>query len=322
MKPTKDVLKRFIKDTSMPFHLVEEPYFQYYLDLYEPDFGARTAYEKLLDELTQYESCEQFLDEYYLARDRLINEIKEKDAYLAYNAMDMQSYAVGNIPYPNAVKQDVYRAQFIGRRFISIDLVKANFQVLRKLNPELVNQAASYADFVKAATNSAYIASSKYTRQIIFGNMNPKRQVTMQRYYTHKLLALLLEHGICNKESVIVFTYDEIVLDRALLPEQEQHAEKITALAKELLDLEVRVDCYQLRSIINKTPYAKDTHFFVKEFDEGTFEFKRVPGHLFPQVFKAYKGIPLDPDFDLVFKFEHYLAAFQTPLFAGGFEIV
>lgn len=321
IKPNRDVLRRFLKDQAMPFSMLEEPYFSHYLDLYEEDYHSRTEYEKLLAELQAFGSCEAFLDEYYRVRDALIKQIKDTPAYEQYNAMDMQRFAVGNVQYPGAVKQDIYRAPFIGRRFISIDLVKANFQVLSKLDPALVNGAGSYGEMVMAVTKSAYIARSKYTRQVIFGNMNPKRQVTMERYYTHRLLEHLIGLGMFSAETVAVFTYDEIVLFADALPGQSL-ADEIREIAVRDMGLDVHVQAFRLRAINNLDPDCREKSYYLKEHADGTVDFKGVPGYLFSQVYKAYKGMPLVPEMDLVFSFEHFLAMFKEPLFKYGFSIV
>ena len=66
------------------------------------------------------------------------------------------------------------------------------------------------------------------------------------------------------------------------------------------LELDLRIELFRLVSLGKKC--------FVKEFlDESNqiskIEFKGVPGHLFAQAYKHYKGLPLN-DKDMTFIFE------------------
>ena len=40
----------------------------------------------------------------------------------------------------------------------------------------------SYEDWVKKFTDLEYIIESKYTRQVVFGKLNPSRQIKVENY--------------------------------------------------------------------------------------------------------------------------------------------
>jgi hypothetical protein len=54
--------------------------------------------------------------------------------------------------------------------------------------------------------------------------------------------------------------------------------------------------------------------YFVKELNTGEVKFKAIPAAYYPQIYKKYKGLPLN-DNDLLFYFEKRLAKFVNPLF-------
>lgn len=54
---------------------------------------------------------------------------------------------------------------------------------MKYVNPDIVLNAGTYQDFIKKFTDLEYVAESKYTRQIVFGKMNPKRHITVEKYH-------------------------------------------------------------------------------------------------------------------------------------------
>jgi hypothetical protein len=44
------VLKRFVKDYKLPIQVIQQPYFEYFLDLYNADYNAKEKY-KLLEQV-------------------------------------------------------------------------------------------------------------------------------------------------------------------------------------------------------------------------------------------------------------------------------
>lgn len=64
---------------------------------------------------------------------------------------------------------------FDGAFFFSLDLKKVNYHVLKFYYPNLVLNTHTYEDFIGQFTEFDYIRKSKYIRQVIFGNLNPKK---------------------------------------------------------------------------------------------------------------------------------------------------
>ena len=61
---------------------------------------------------------------------------------------------------------------------MSIDLKKANFQALRYYNPDLVQNAKTYQEFIGLYDSSPLLAESKYTRQMSLF-MNSQRTISL-----------------------------------------------------------------------------------------------------------------------------------------------
>lgn len=80
---------------------------------------------------------------------------------------------------------------------------KANFTALRHYNKDIVGGKDTYEDFLGMFTDENYFKESKYIRQVIFGNVNPKRQITYEKFLMDKVLVKLLT--VFEKSSVAFF---------------------------------------------------------------------------------------------------------------------
>lgn len=301
-----DTLNRFVKDQKIPITIFDEPYFSYFLDLYDEDFGTKKAYHELEKTVAMFDSEEAFLQTYYDVRDAVITKTEELPEYKEFLTHDMKDFAIVVPSLPDSSKCDVYNMTNIGKYFVSIDMRKANFQVMKKYNPAIVFGANTYEEYISKFTDLDYIKKSKYTRQVIFGNMNPKRQTTIQRFYMRQIFDLIVGHYSIPLKEVAVFTNDEIVLRKdGYISEAE--AKEMEKLIKDRLDIDVSVTSFRLNNI-------GDRKYFVKEKSDGTIVFKGVPSTFFPQAYKKYKGLPIN-DYDLVFFHEGIKAKFLEPIF-------
>ena len=176
----RELQKRFVSDYKLPIPLINEEYFQYYLKLYESDYGALTKYNDLLENIRVHYGNDpaRFLEEYYDIRENIIQSVLSSPAFLKFNNMDMNVYAIKD--RPNVTSNNIYNQNNAGKFFISVDIKKANFQTLKNIDKKIVLDADTYEDFIFIGkfTDSDYIKASKYTREVIFGKLNPKRHIT------------------------------------------------------------------------------------------------------------------------------------------------
>ena len=305
----KEIIARFVKDQKIPIMVYSEPYFSHFLMLYEKDFGTKSSYDMLVKTLESFDKEEEFLEEYYRVRDAVINAVESLSAYQEFLGFDMSTYSGNERKFKNVTKGDVYKLDNVGKFFVSIDMKTANFQALRLHNPDLVFGCKTYDEFIARFTNLEYIRRSKYTRQVVFGNMNPKRQVTIQRFYINEILNSILDNkqfAYLTADNLVTICNDEIVFEvDSLIPTVE--SKNIVRYVKENYDIDVSVTSYKLNNIGGKD-------FFVQEKADGTISFKKVPSVYFAQVYKKYKGEQVD-DFDLAFYYEGYLSKFMEPIF-------
>lgn len=302
------VLKRFVKDYSLPIQLIREPYFDYYINLYDNQYNTKEKYQLLCDTVATCGSEDNFMNEYHRIKDDILNTIKSTEAYSEFINGDMNKYAVLQNNYS---RNNIFNESNVGKYFISIDLKKANFQAMKSHNPKLVLGANTYDEFMNKFTDLNYMIESKYIRQVIFGNMNPKRQIKIQQFLTNKILNKLLNKVIIESKQIKMVSPDEIVFEVGYLGFNIVELDNVLSYICNDLNLNVEIEYYKLEQI-------KPFKFFVKQFvGTNDYELMCIPGVYAAQVYKIYNGLEIN-DYDKSFFYENQVAKFEKSLLEIG----
>lgn len=219
MDMTPRLKHRFCKDANLPINIYEEPFFMKRLELFDPFFGTLEkwdVFQKDLEE-AEFENEEAYFEEYNRIKEAAITSIKESKTYQQFISCGFNNLGIvtPQLPYPT----NLYKPENAGRCFISIDMKKANFTCLKEYEKRfceeqgnIFNGSDTWEGFINQFTGMKHIIQSKYIRQVIMGALNPKRQVTFEKYLMNEYFKELKDL-IERYELVIAsFTNDEIVL--------------------------------------------------------------------------------------------------------------
>lgn len=205
------IAQRFVSEEKLPIPILNDELFKYHLNLYEKKFHAYSKYMELLSVIDEKfnGNDSEFLDYFYKVREEFITKVKETEPYIRFNTTDMSEFAVNQLK--NVCYRELYNEECVGKDFISIDLRKANFQALKYFDHDNI-YGDTYEDLVGQFTDLDYIKNSKYFRQVVFGQLNPSRQQTVEKFLTYKVLNyLMLYYGI-TADDIVTIKSDEIVL--------------------------------------------------------------------------------------------------------------
>jgi hypothetical protein len=296
--------KRFIKDSDIPISLFKEPYFMNRINLLDNLFNSKYKWEEFIQEVSLFESEQQYLEYYNQVKDEIINYIKSKPEYQDFNCYDFNNYKVNNYGIGD---HGVFAPKNNNKRLLSFDLKKANFQAFKKFNSNLMDNYNSYEEFISKFTKLDHIINSKYIRQVIFGNCNPKRQVTIEKFLMSGVLDIIV--NAVGKDIILTYMHDEIVVD-------------ITSLDKSIiLEIISNVEEYgnsnniKIKNEEYLVYQIPNTEFYVQYFDDESYKFKCVPALFYPIIVKQFKGLFVD-DEDLIYYHEGYLSKFiEIPKF-------
>ncbi len=214
MKITPVLRKRFCKDMNIPINIYQEPYFTERLKLFDENFRTLWKWERFKKELEQFKDDQEYLEKYNQIKEAAINFIKESKSYQRFISTDLY-FKNPNVNYPN----DIYKDYNVGEHFVSIDMKQANFNALRIFEERfcsdcksMFNGAKTWKEFISQFTDIEHIIESKYIRQVIFGALNPKRQVAYEKQLMLEYLEKVKDDIEKYKLEIAALTNDEIVL--------------------------------------------------------------------------------------------------------------
>ena len=193
-------VKGFCKlmDISVP----EYEHFDYYIN----QFSKLEKWKNIKKLIKIYEEAEEKYGDLYEYRLKKSNEIIE---YLkntrAYNELQDDNL----LPDLPTTKNFEYSED---KKYISIDINKANWVVLKKYDPEFAPELGnSYEDFISKFDVPEIFNHSKQLRQYIFGNINPKRQGKAQRVVTQSILNKYNHLNLdiaCIKNDEVIYSFE------------------------------------------------------------------------------------------------------------------
>ena len=301
--------ERFCKDCNIPIRIFQEPYFTDRLKLYDRFYGTLEKWDMFLSELQKYHCEQDYFEEYNRVKDAAILDIKNSEAYQRFNEEDMNKYSLTHKNLPN---KDIFKPSNDGRCFISIDMRKANFSSLHHYDSAIFDGVDFWEEFIEKYTDNQHIINSKYIRQVILGNCNPKRHITYEKYLMDGVLTYLTKVHV-SIERIVFFSNDEIVIDISDMDMdrdiQIQFVHQIENSMKDMV-IPLKTELFVLHKIVG-------TDGFYKEIldNEGNteIEFKCLDNYALPFVLRKFLGEDVTES-DKVFYHEGLLAKYiETP---------
>jgi hypothetical protein len=308
----KQLRARFVSDFNLPIQVLQSPYFEDRLELLERDYNAKTLYENLLELIdSRFDgNSNKFLEYYHQVRDTIITTVLNSDAYKDFILNDK---FVKNVK-PICSNRNLYTNEQDGCMFISYDMKKANFQTLRYANPAIVYDADTYENFIGIFTDLDYIKHSKYTRQVIFGKLNPKRTMNLEKWITNEFAKTLNDLACMKHCDLFSLNADEIILKWNGAEEEFEKLDIVPSIIFEGVEFKgskFKLYARQFKLATSSsilTVYEKEDYL-----NAHRRILKGVPATYMPQVYKLLGGMEIKPS-DLVFYYEHELCQFLNPL--------
>lgn len=302
---------KFVDDNQLPITTVEDPYFDKQIHLLEDSFGAATKYLELMTTIRDYfnGNPQAFLEHRRSVKDKILNEILASDAYKAMLAdkSPLEDYT------PLVGARELYTEEQDGGMFISFDMVKANFQALRYVDPSIVRDCETWEEYVSKFTDIPYIAAAKQVRQEVLGKLNGKRLAAIERRIANDFAKVLVErYG--DKFTLFSIKTDEIILK---FNGKEKEFEKFEINNEEFQGFKFRANKFKLHMRVFKRALS-DKRIVVYEKEDYLNARRRilkaVPATYYPQVYKLLNGMKINDSEDLIFSYDHELCMFKYPL--------
>lgn len=295
--------QRFCKDCNIPINIFAEPYFLFRIYQFNDIYGTVEKYHIFLNEIKKY-SCEQdYFEEYNKIKDCAICTIKDSEGFKKFNNLDMNQFAISD-EYKSITSNAIYHNANDGRRFISIDMKKANFTALNNYDKSIFN-SGTWEDFIKKFTDNEHIIQSKYIRQVILGNCNPRRQVTYARYLTSRMIPVLekVDSAIFATKNIVSLASDEIVYD--VSEHDETRINSLINIVESFPEMN-QFECTYF------TLYDVAEYAYIKKFNDKKIKIKCAEVEFLPYIIRRIGTNQDCINYDLYFTFKGQLAKFDN----------
>lgn len=304
MEVSEKLKERFCKDCNIPLKLFKEPYFTDRLQLYNSYYNTLDKWNIFVRELEKYKCEQDYLEEYNRVKDAAINDIKLSDGYNRFNEEDMGKYSV---KYKDLPSKDIYKSSNDGKLFISIDMRKANFSALKDYDRSIFRNADTWEEFIGRYTKNEHIINSKYIRQVILGNCNPKRHITYEKHLMGQVIEILIDELGLFTSDIVFFSNDEIIIDMEGYIDCIRNRQVIECKIKEFFNIPFRIELFYLHKITGTDGYYKE---IVKNIIEREYEFKCLNNYTLPFVLRKFNREEITEN-DKVFYHEGLLSKFM-----------
>lgn len=226
MKNTKDFIKLF--DLNVP----DQKHFDYYI----AQLSKTLKFSNIYDLIKMFEDVD--IDDFYEYKiqksQEIIDFIKTTNAYaeLCYD---------NNLDDLPTNKSFTYEE---GVKYFSIDLRSANWVSLKRYDQQ--NQLGdTYSDFLRLFGLPEIFIHSKYLRQFIFGNVNPKKQQKVQRNLIQEVVRqfsndLTVE---CVKNDEVIFSFKDFSEISPIISSLDESKYKVKILTIQRVE-DFRIDTH------------------------------------------------------------------------------
>lgn len=288
--------ERFCRDTNIPIRVFEEPYFTERIELFDFYFHCLDKYKAFCKsiEIDNLGNEELYFQKYNQTKENIMDYIRNAPAFERFQNETKDSFSFVS---PNIRSTDIYKQNFDGKTFVSIDMKKANFSSLRHYDKSIVKNTNSYEEFVSTFTDCQHFIDSKYIRQVVFGNLNPKRQIAYEKYLMFQILTALLKGGI-SEDNFVFFSNDELIVKDG----SKDSLKEIIDSSKDLLksqiipDINLRYTKFTLKKILGIDGY-------LKYCTDGSIEIKGVNQLDMPFLLRTLKNEDFKES-DYIFSYE------------------
>ena len=256
--------------------------------------------------MSKYKSEQDYLEEYNSVKDVAISSIKNSKAYQQFNNEDMNIYKVSHLNLPS---NDIFKTTNDKKIFVSIDMKKANFSSLHYYNNKIFNEKNTWEEFISSFTTNEHIIHSKYIRQVILGNCNPKRHITYEKYLMDQVLTFL-EQNFVPIQQIVFFSNDEIVIDVTNANYNMDKVNKLQIALNHEFTFPLKVEMFKLHKIQGTDGYYKEIYTID---NETNIEFKCLDGYIVPFVLRYFMNEEVTES-DKVFYSQGLMSKFiETP---------
>lgn len=296
-------LSTFIEISNLKIpERIPKGFLNYVVDLLDPYYGTRKLVDLFLDAISNFHGEKELQSQTWDLQKTIAQHIQKNPGYKEWIEAKIPEIPMACKPCVVSPSEkgsrfsSVYVPENDRQYFIGVDLKSANFQSLREFAPTLVDNCATWAEFLRNFTDSEYFFECKRFRMKCFSYSNnqkqfvldPNKQKKMWENMTKQILQKLIDCQLFHRDEFAAWNSDELVFRVDHKSAESKVSKCQQVLCKFFPFWQLRVTSFQLRKISPKQPF-----FAVLRMD-GRVDFKCCNAEELPQVIKKWEGRELD----------------------------
>jgi hypothetical protein len=284
------IVQYFCKYTKLPLPLTNHKFIDYILDLLDPYTNCRATFVQFLRDIEAHETVNKLNDHINRVLDSILRPIAEHLSVQAFktNTFEMEMNFLKSSLYKTRHK--FYTKENQDKLFISVDINKAAYTILKHYHPEVFENLPTWQEFVRSFCDEKPIQTlilSKHLRQRVFGDAKlTKKTTSFAEYFVHKVL-----HEIkITPTDVVMLSGDEAVISYNPLTFRSMFDRYNSSFFKVLAFRLVKLPKhdYFVRDYFDPFQIAEDQRTVVTHR-----EFKFIPLPFIMRCVKQYEGKPI-----------------------------
>ena len=206
------VVRIFHQMTKIPLPNTDHRSIDYYLDHLDSYTGCRAEFARFLNDIETHGNVQKLDMRIRHVSDCMLKYLKEHPSTKTFNknAFQLETDFIKKSPYKQGAS--LYHANNQNKLFISVDINKANYSIVKRYHPEIFRSTASWPEFVLSFCGDRPIhtlAFSKPARQRIFGEARLTSKTASLAGY---LIRQLAQESSIPLDKVVLLSSDEIVV--------------------------------------------------------------------------------------------------------------
>lgn len=276
------ILNSFVKDFKLPIAVPKDPYFTYFVNLYDNLLQTKQKLSFLHDVIQHCDKNNTNFNSY--SKDivqRVTSSILDHKDY----AKLKETISKVSVPPKLPNKANIYSPDVTPSKkwYISVDIRKADFSSIKRFQPSLVNNKGSYDEFILSFTPFEYYRKAKHFRSVVFGliklNLGKLQKVILNDAYT-----------VLDKDKVLgLMGTDEIILTTT----EEEFKQDLLSINSVVDNGTFRVEVFTLEPL--DPFFGFERRLYNEHTDSFTTELKCVPKDYYAQVYTNYFSLPVHP---------------------------
>uniref|UniRef100_A0A6G6AD81 Uncharacterized protein n=1 Tax=Borely moumouvirus TaxID=2712067 RepID=A0A6G6AD81_9VIRU len=259
------------------------------------DFGKYTNFNEwfdLFNDVLLFTGGEkEFINKHYDLQKKIHQDILNNENYLDWKNLDVQHNNILDKYIhllPGSKKfNNIYHEENNDKYFISIDMSKANFQILKLMN---LIDADSWELYVKKFTEHPYFGKLKKLRllSLSFPDLFPNKQAIYWKNLILQVLDELLLSNIFAEKEFVCYNGDEIIFKISREEMFEKKSSCVNLVLDKFANMIFSIKIFQLKKI-NLESNQKRSYYVKIDQESGEIDWKCVDLDKFIDIVKKFK---------------------------------